>query len=74
VEKISGASKSDATKIGLETGESMTIGLYIDTTDNDPTNGLGAGTTVTLSDSDELLSTITINADADESSDTDWTG
>jgi len=70
---IAGTDLSSATAVALDPGESMTIGLYIDTTDGVPTDGLGASSSLSLSGGDGLLSSITINADADASEDTTFT-
>lgn len=50
----------------LEPGESITVGLFIDTSDKDPADGLDKDATGVAND-DDVLDTVTIHAEATES-------
>jgi len=55
--------------VELDPGESVTVGIYIDTSDNNPSNGLNTGASSSVGQGEEIINSVTINADADGSPD-----
>lgn len=60
------------TQVDLEPGESIQVGIYIDTADGDASNGLTPGPTGTIGANMEIINSVTITAsgpNADDDSD-----